>query len=86
MGLVQAFGVTQAVPLLEEPKDVCEVLRVAAHMNEKDARSIAKTMQSKPIGIKKLLMVAEMAKQGSTGIKGTVDVNVFMECLHTVGY
>jgi vesicle-fusing ATPase len=29
-------------------------------------------------------MVAEMAKQGSTG--GRVDVSVFMECLHTVGY
>jgi vesicle-fusing ATPase len=86
LGLVQAFGVTQSVPLLEEPKDVCEVLRVAAHMNEKDARSIAKSMHSKPIGIKQLLMVAEMAKQGSAGKKGTVDVNVFMECLHTVGY
>jgi vesicle-fusing ATPase len=85
LGLVQAFGVTQSVPLLEEPKDVCEVLRVAAHMNEKDARSIAKAIRSKPIGIKQLLMVAEMAKQGSEE-EGTVDVNVFMECLHTVGY
>lgn len=84
LGLVQAFGVSQAVPLLEEPKDICEVLRVAAHMNEKDARSIAKGMHNKSIGIKQLLMVAEMAKQGSE--KGGVDVNVFMECLHTVGY
>jgi len=86
LGLIQAFGVTQAVPLLEEPKDICEVLRVAGHMSEKDARSIAKSMHSKSIGIKKLLMVAEMAKQGSSGAKGAVDVNVFMECLHTVGY
>lgn len=86
LGLIQAFGVTQAVPLLEEPKDICEVLRVAGHMSEKDARSIAKSMHSKSIGIKKLLMVAEMAKQGSSGGKGAVDVNVFMECLHTVGY
>jgi vesicle-fusing ATPase len=84
LGLVQAFGISQSVPLLEEPKDVCEVLRVAAHMNEKDARSIAKAVRDKPIGIKQLLMVAEMAKQGSS--KGTVDVNIFMECLHTVGY
>eukprot|EP00429_Kryptoperidinium_foliaceum_P039055 CAMPEP_0176171156 /NCGR_PEP_ID=MMETSP0120_2-20121206/87617_1 /TAXON_ID=160619 /ORGANISM="Kryptoperidinium foliaceum, Strain CCMP 1326" /LENGTH=746 /DNA_ID=CAMNT_0017508967 /DNA_START=135 /DNA_END=2371 /DNA_ORIENTATION=+ len=81
LGLVHAFGVSQTVPLLEEPKDVCEVLRVAAHMNEKDARSIAKGMHSKPIGIKQLLMVAEMAKQGTSGKKGAVDVNVFMECL-----
>lgn len=85
LGLVQAFGVSQAVPLLEESKDICEVLRVAAHMNEKDARSIAKGMHNKSIGIKQLLMVAEMAKQGSDD-KGGVDVNVFMECLHTVGY
>jgi vesicle-fusing ATPase len=87
LGLVQAFGVSQTVPLLEEPKDVCEVLRVAAHMNERDARSIAKAIQNKPIGIKQLLMVAEMAKQGTEGqAEGSVDVNVFMECLHTVGY
>jgi vesicle-fusing ATPase len=87
LGLVQAFGVAQTVPLLDEPKDVCEVLRVAAHMNERDARSIAKAIQNKPIGIKQLLMVAEMAKQGTDSDKdGSVDVNVFMECLHTVGY
>jgi len=93
LGLVQAFGVAQTVPLLEEPKDVCEVLRVAAHMSKDDARRIAKAIQNKPIGIKQLLMVAEMAKQGTTlddpdgkNSKGSVDVNVFMECLHTVGY
>jgi len=85
LGLVQAFGVSQSVPLLEEPKDVCEVLKVAAHMNEKDARSIAKAIHNKPIGIKQLLMVAEMAKQGSSRAE-RVDVNIFMECLHTVGY
>lgn len=84
LGLVSAFGVTQTVPLLEEAKDVCEVLRVAAHMDEKHARSIAQALHNKDIGIKQLLMVAEMAKQGSE--KGSVDVNIFMECLHTVGY
>jgi vesicle-fusing ATPase len=88
LGLVQAFGVSQSVPLLEEPKDVYEVVRVAAHMNERDARSIAKAIQNTPIGIKQLLMVAEMAKQGTNNgpSEGSVDVNVFMECLHTVGY
>ena len=86
LGLVAAFGISQTVPLLEEPKDVCEVLRVAGHMNEKDARSIAKAISNKPIGIKQLLMVAEMAKQGTDGKEGSVDVNIFMECLHTVGY
>ena len=82
--MVQAFGIAQTVPLLEEPKDVCEVLRVAAHMSSEDSRKIAKAIHNKPIGIKQLLMVAEMAKQGSSG--DSVDVNIFMECLHTVGY
>lgn len=85
LGLTQAFSLQQAVPLLEEPMQVVEVLRVAAHMNERDATGIAKAMTTrKPIGIKQLLMVAEMAKQAGEG--GKVDTSVFMECLHTVGY
>jgi vesicle-fusing ATPase len=83
LGLVQAFGLTQTIPLLDEPSQIVEVLRVSAHMSERDARSIAKSI-TKPIGIKQLLMVAEMAKQGSEG--GKVDTSTFMECLHTVGY
>lgn len=83
LGLVQAFSVAQSIPLLDEPSQVVEVLRVAAHMNDRDATGIAKAVQ-KPIGIKQLLMVAEMAKQGSEG--GKVSVSNFMECLHTVGY
>ena len=56
---------------------------MAGHMSEQDARGIARAI-TKPIGIKQLLMVAEMANQASGS--GGVDVNVFMECLHTVGY
>jgi vesicle-fusing ATPase len=83
LGLVQAFGVQQSVPLLDEPAQIVEVLSLAAHLSEKESRGIAKAI-NKPIGIKQLLMVAEMAKQGTNG--GKVDVSVFMECLHTVGY
>ncbi|KAL7548869.1 hypothetical protein ACHAWF_012135 [Thalassiosira exigua] len=83
LGLVQAFGVHQGTSLLEDPMQVAEVLRVAAHLTESDAEPIGNAI-SKPIGIKTLLMVAEMAKQGSKG--GAVDVGVFLECLHTVGY
>lgn len=83
LGLIHAFSVQQSVPLLEEPSQITEVLRMAAHMNEQDASSIARAI-SKPIGIKQLLMVAEMARQGSGD--NAVDTNVFMECLHTVGY
>mmetsp|Transcript_20686 Transcript_20686/g.43183 ORF Transcript_20686/g.43183 Transcript_20686/m.43183 type:complete len:759 (+) Transcript_20686:106-2382(+) len=83
LGLVQAFGVNQGTSLLEDPMQIAEVLRVAAHLTEIDAEAIGNAI-TKPIGIKTLLMVAEMAKQGSKG--GAVNVNVFLECLHTVGY
>lgn len=83
LGLVQAFSVSQTVPLIEEGKDFYEVLRTAAHMSKDDAKAIARQIK-KPIGIKQLLMVAEMAKQGSDN--GSVNVNVFMECLHAAGY
>mmetsp|Transcript_31959 Transcript_31959/g.76317 ORF Transcript_31959/g.76317 Transcript_31959/m.76317 type:complete len:738 (+) Transcript_31959:77-2290(+) len=83
LGLVQAFGVNQSTSLLDEPMQIAEVLRVAAHLSEGDAEAIGNAI-TKPIGIKTLLMVAEMAKQGAKD--GAVDVNVFLECLHTVGY
>lgn len=83
LGLVQAFSVNQAVPLLDEPAQVAEVLQMAAHFSDSEARSVVKNIH-KPIGIKQLLMVAEMAKQGSSGSK--VDPSIFMECLHSIGY
>lgn len=82
LGLTQAFGVSQSIPLLNEPSQIVEVLRVAEHLNEKDARAVAKSI-GKSIGIKQLLMVAEMAKQGSEN--NQMDVSVFLECLTTVG-
>lgn len=82
LGLTQVFSVTQSVPLLDDPTSIVEVLRVAAQLNDKEAKSIASAI-TKPIGIKQLLMVTEMAKQGSD--QG-VDTNIFLECLHTVGY
>jgi len=84
LGLMSVFSVVQSVPLLDDPSSVSEVLRVAAHLSEKEARSIAREIK-KPIGIKQLLMVAEMAKQGvEDGHR--VRTSVFLECLHTVGY
>lgn len=83
LGLVQAFSVTQTVPLISEGKDFYEVLRSAAGMSREDAKAIARQIK-KPIGIKQLLMVSEMSKQGSDD--GSVDVSVFMECLHAAGY
>jgi vesicle-fusing ATPase len=86
LGLTQAFGVTQDIPLLEKPDQVAEVLRMGTHMSGPDADEIAAAI-GEPIGIKQLLMVAEMARQGSDPAKGDgVDVLVFMDCLRSVGY
>ena len=83
LGLLQSFSITQSVNHLDEPSQIVEVLRVAAHVSEKDAEEIAAAI-SKPIGIKSLLMVAEMARQVSPDSE--ITVNIFLECLHNVGY
>jgi vesicle-fusing ATPase len=106
LGIIQTFGIIQSIPLLEEPSQIIEVLMVAAHMSERDAHAVATSvLHSKPIAIKQLLMVAEMAKQAtiSNNNNGTmdppsssssrsknsssnrVDINIFLECLTTVG-
>merc|ERR1712151_890608 len=41
LGIMQAFGVVQSIPLLDEPAQTVEVLRTAAHLSERDARNIA---------------------------------------------
>jgi hypothetical protein len=56
--LTQVFSLTQSVLLFEEPSQITEVLRMAGHMNEHDATSIARAI-TKPIGIMHLLVVAE---------------------------
>jgi len=83
LGLVQAFSIVQNITPLNDPEQIMRVLEASAHLSESDASGIARAI-SKPIGIKQLLMVAEMSKQGSSD--GSVDVNTFLECLHTVGY
>lgn len=83
LGLVQAFSLTQDVELLDQPTQIKSVLLSLTNISQGDADAIAKSI-TKPIGIKHLLMVAEMAKQGSTD--KSVDVNTFLECLHIVGY
>jgi vesicle-fusing ATPase len=71
------------VNLLQDASEISEVLQHAAQVSLGDAKQIAKAITS-PIGIKELLMVAEMARQASK--TDNVDVSTFMECLHTVGY
>jgi vesicle-fusing ATPase len=83
LGLTQAFSVSQSVNLLQEPNEITEVLQHAAHVPNEEAFNIARSIK-RPIAIKHLLMVAEMARQASSS--GHVSANVFLECLHTVGY
>jgi vesicle-fusing ATPase len=83
LGLTQAFSLSQSINLLQEPSEICEVLGSAGGISPSDAAAIGKSI-NKPIGIKHLLMVAEMARQSSDSEE--VDVSTFLECLHTVGY
>jgi vesicle-fusing ATPase len=81
LGLTQAFGVTQDIPALDLPSQIAEVLNTVARIVEPDALEIAKSI-NEPIGIKQLLMVLEMARQGEDDRIYPED---FMECLATVG-
>ena len=81
LGITESFSVSQPVPLLEEPSAIVKVLKKSAQMDTSTASSIAKQIH-KPIGVKQLLMVAEMAQQASKE-SGPIDPNLFMECLHT---
>jgi len=83
LGLSNAFNVSQSVNLLQDATEISEVLQHAARMSTQGAKEIARAITS-PIGIKQLLMVAEMARQASGS--GNIEVSTFMECLHTVGY
>lgn len=80
LGLTGAFGVAQPVPMLQDPRHIARVLRKAESMTEHDSMAVAKGIGGE-IGMKQLLMVAEMAKQEG----GAISVPVFMSCLTTVG-
>lgn len=83
LGLTQAFSLSQSINLLQEPSEIAEVLVASGNITPSVANEIGKSI-SQPIGIKRLLMVAEMARQSSE--KETTGVSTFLECLHTVGY
>ena len=83
LGLTQAFSLSQSINLLQEQSEIVEILCATGNITTPDATSIAKSIKN-PIGIKQLLMVAEMARQSSDS--STIGVSTFLECLHTVGY
>jgi len=80
--LVQGFNVTLNVPQLTGPEEVKTVLReVVTTLSQREMDDISGAI-SKPIGIKQLLMVTEMARQGEE----TVSTDRFLECLHICGF
>jgi vesicle-fusing ATPase len=85
LGLTQSFSLSQHVPKLEPGEGgIAKVLKDSG-VKEGDVESIAKAITN-PIGIKRLLMIVEMARCNSEGEGDDIDLSVFMECLHTVGY
>ena len=80
LGVPQAFSISQNVPLLEAD-DVASVLLSTGDVERSEAGKISVAI-NKPLGIKQLLMLTEMAKSGN----GTVDCESFVECFHNVNY
>mmetsp|Transcript_22049 Transcript_22049/g.78557 ORF Transcript_22049/g.78557 Transcript_22049/m.78557 type:complete len:1089 (+) Transcript_22049:147-3413(+) len=76
--LVEAFNVSIHVPKLSAPAEIQAVLRELA-VADADVAQISAAV-TKPMGVKQLLMITEMAR----GENDAVNVNDFMDCLHTV--
>jgi len=83
LSLTQSFSLQVQVPMLEPGEEGVRKVLIDAGVSVKDVEAIAGAI-NKPIGIKTLLMVTEMARSNSGG--EDIDLNMFLECLHTVGY
>lgn len=89
--LTQAFNVNLHVSLLQEPAEIAAVLKEYSDLTPTECMNIAKSL-TKPIAIKQLLMVLEMAKaenvelEKETGKKVSITPGQFLNCLNTVGF
>ena len=103
--LTQAFNVTVHVSQLQSPSEIGAVLTdyilgdasrangetERSSMTPTEIKNIAKAV-TKPIGIKQLLMVLEMARSdvdedgNSPSVPGSISPEQFLECLHTAGF
>lgn len=85
--LVAAFQVTLHVNQLEFPEEISAVLGHYSTLKPADLQAIAGSI-TKPIGVKQLLLVLEMAREfnseGSDNDNFTADE--FLTCLKTVGF
>lgn len=76
------LNVTINVPPLSDANAVQTVLAEAADMSHADAAAIAQQVTG-DVGIKELLMMVEMAREGGEGTEGgVVNPSRFMECFH----
>jgi vesicle-fusing ATPase len=80
--LVQAFNVSLHVSQLQSPDEIAAALMEYSPISRDDIDSIARSV-TKPIGIKQLLMVLEMARSDGSD---AIPPEQFLECLHTAGY
>lgn len=80
--LTQAFNIVLHVNQLQSPMDIQAVLDEYASVPPAQARAIAASID-KPIGIKQLLIVLEMARADGSD---TITPENFLECLHNIGY
>jgi len=80
--LTQAFNVTLHVGCLQSPEEYAAVLKEnAPDLSEDEIKNISHAL-TRPIGIKQLLMVLEMARADAD----TITADHFLSCLHTCGY
>lgn len=78
--LTQAFDVRITVPCLESPDEIRSALKECHNVVGSSINDMAAAV-TKPISIKRLLMVVEMARQED----GMVSYETFAQCLHTMG-
>jgi vesicle-fusing ATPase len=81
MELTRVFNVSLHVPDLLEPEEIKTVLKETAPFSDADLERIADHIKE-PIGVKKLLMVTEMARQD--GVEAVTAEN-FLACLSNCG-
>jgi len=89
--LTQAFNVNLHVSLLQEQNEITAVLTEYSDLTPTECTNIARSL-TKPIAVKQLLMVLEMAKaenlelEKESGKKHSITPGQFLNCLNTVGF
>lgn len=78
---LQSFNVQIHVSQLQHPSEIAAVLRANSDLSPEEINNIAASI-TRPIGIKKLLMVLEMVVSSGDPISA----DSFLEYLNTVGY